>query len=94
MELSDSGAPAITRKLIKGVGMEIEEVEDVHAIRTRQMGSGILVDLHIKVDGNMSVARGHDVSEAVKSKIQEQIPDVLDVVVHLEPSDSEDSDSG
>jgi len=94
MELSDSGAPALTNKLIKGAGMETAEVEDIHAIRTRRMGSGILVDLHIKVDGNMSVARGHDVSETVKNRIQEQIPDVLDVVVHLEPSDSEDSDSG
>jgi cation diffusion facilitator family transporter len=85
MELSDSGAPALTRKLIDRVGREIEDVEDIHAIRTRRMGSGIMVDLHLKVDGNMTVARGHDISEAVKKRIQEQVPDVLDVVVHLEP---------
>jgi divalent metal cation (Fe/Co/Zn/Cd) transporter len=35
----------------------------------------------------MSVSRGHDVSEEVKSTIMEQVPDVIDVVVHLEPDD-------
>jgi cation diffusion facilitator family transporter len=94
MELSDSGAPALTRELISEVGMETAEVENIHAIRTRRMGPGILVDLHIKVDGSMSVARGHVISEAVKNRIQERIPDVLDVVVHLEPSTAEDAESG
>ncbi len=87
VELSDSGAPSQIRNLIHAVSSETDNIEDVHAIRTRRMGSGIMVDLHITVDGDMSVSRGHDVSEEVKQRILEKVPNVLDVVVHLEPGD-------
>jgi divalent metal cation (Fe/Co/Zn/Cd) transporter len=33
----------------------------------------------------MSVREGHDISEEVKRRLIEQGPDVIDVVVHLEP---------
>jgi cation diffusion facilitator family transporter len=87
VELSDSGAPSQIKNLIHAVSSETDNIEDVHAIRTRRMGSGILIDLHITVDGDMSVSRGHDVSEEVKRRIQEKVPNVLDVVVHIEPGD-------
>lgn len=92
LELSDSGAPAQTRSLIHDAGMEIADVMTVHAIRTRRMGSGTIVDLHITVDGEMSVSRGHEVSEEVKRRIRERLPTILDVVVHLEPDEPEHSD--
>ncbi|MEJ2721593.1 MAG: cation diffusion facilitator family transporter [bacterium] len=86
-ELSDTGAPAHIQDRIRAAGMEIDGVESIHAIRSRLMGEGIYVDLHITVQGSMSVSRGHEVSEEVKSRITERVPDVLDVVVHLEPDD-------
>jgi divalent metal cation (Fe/Co/Zn/Cd) transporter len=45
------------------------------------------VDLHVLVDGMMTVQRGHGISEQVKQAILDNRPDVVDVVVHLEPSD-------
>lgn len=85
-ELSDKGAPAGTTSRICEVAAATEDVHDVHAVRTRRMGPGIFVDLHITVDGSMTVDRGHEVSETVKRNIIEQVADVIDVVVHLEPS--------
>ena len=84
-ELSDRSAPAAIGERICRVAAATEDVKDVHALRTRRMGPGIFVDLHITVDGDMSVLRGHNVSEVVKQRIQEQVPEVIDVVVHLEP---------
>ncbi len=84
-ELSDRGAPGHVTARICEVASATDEVVDVHAVRTRRMGPGIMVDLHITVDGSMSVTRGHDVSEAVKWGIKQQMEDVIDVVVHLEP---------
>ncbi len=85
VELSDRGAPGYVTARICEVASATDQVIDVHAVRTRRMGPGILVDLHITVDGGMSVTRGHDVSEAVKRRIRQEVKDVLDVVVHLEP---------
>lgn len=86
-ELADSGAPDHVRDLIRDVGLSAPEVTSVHAIRTRRMGSSVFVDLHITVDGATSVARGHEISEIVSARIRAQVPDVIDVVVHLEPHD-------
>jgi divalent metal cation (Fe/Co/Zn/Cd) transporter len=57
----------------------------VHAIRTRQLGSALAVDLHVLVDGRMTVAEGHAVAEHLKRRLIEEGPDIVDVVVHVEP---------
>lgn len=84
-ELADRGASHKDRKKINAIAMGIKGVESVHAIRTRKLGSGLYVDLHVLVDGDMTVRMGHDISEAVKCELIEKGPAILDVVVHLEP---------
>ena len=84
-ELADQGAPGEGTARIREVALATDQVTSVHAIRTRRMGPGVMVDLHIMVDGSMSVTRGHNVSGAVKRRIKEQVGEVLDVVVHIEP---------
>jgi cation diffusion facilitator family transporter len=85
-ELSDRGAPPDIRDRIREVASGEDGVHDVHALRTRRMGPGLFVDLHIAVDPGISVLDGHDISEAVAGRIKEQVAEVVDVVVHLEPS--------
>jgi cation diffusion facilitator family transporter len=87
VELTDGGASESDRGSIKQIASAVRGVEDAHAIRTRKIGAGIFVDLHILVDPEMSVRIGHDISEEVKRELIEKGPDVLDVVVHLEPNE-------
>lgn len=87
VELTDGGASESDRGSIKQIASEVNGVEDAHAIRTRRIGPGIYVDLHILVDPEMSVHIGHDISEEVKRELIEKGPNVLDVVVHLEPNE-------
>jgi divalent metal cation (Fe/Co/Zn/Cd) transporter len=70
--------------------MMVKGVKDVHAIRTRKFGSRLHIDLHILVDPELSVREGHSISEEVKQHLLKKGPDVLDVVVHLEPYDAEE----
>ncbi len=90
LELSESSASRGISSRIRTVSEETEGVDSVHAIRTRRQGSAVFADLHVVVDGSMSVARGHSIAGAVKHRILEQIEDVVDVVVHLEPSEGSD----
>lgn len=85
LELADSGASEHDRDKIKSIVMEVDGVRNAHAIRTRKLGSGIYVDLHVLVDGEMTVQKGHLVSHEVKNKLLLKGPDILDVVVHIEP---------
>jgi cation diffusion facilitator family transporter len=84
-ELTEHGAPRKDREKIKSIAMEIKGVQQVHAVRTRKMGTGVFVDLHVLVDGDMSVRKGHRISHEVKRELMEKGPEILDAVVHLEP---------
>ena len=47
------------------------------------------------VDGALSVRKGHDISEEVKNMILDEGPEILDVVIHIEPTESMiNTDSG
>ena len=57
----------------------------VHDIRTRYISSSIQVDLHIVVEGLITVREGHEIADDVKARIMDSIPEVLDVIVHVDP---------
>jgi len=44
-----------------------------------------LIDIHVEVDGNMSVSRGHEIAHRVKDALLESKHCVVDVLVHIEP---------
>jgi cation diffusion facilitator family transporter len=84
-QMVDVGAPEHVVRELKRLAAETKGVKGVHALRTRYLGSGLQADLHVTVDGGLTVQEGHDISEDVKQRLVEHGPDVLDVVVHLEP---------
>ncbi|MBN1477732.1 cation transporter [Candidatus Sumerlaeota bacterium] len=88
-ELVDTGAPPEECEEILRLAEETEGVTNAHALRTRYVGPGMHVDLHIEVDPEITVREGHDISEKVKSRLIDQGPSVIDVVVHLEPEGDE-----
>ena len=61
-------------------------VVEVEKCRARKMGLDFYVDLHVGVDGNMSVHEGHEIAHRVKAAIQQSDPRVADVLVHIEPA--------
>ena len=84
-EMIDTGASLKERKKIQSLILETKGVQSFHKLRTRRVGSGWYVDLHIQVDPFMTVQKGHEISEAVKSNLIENGPNILDVIIHLEP---------
>jgi divalent metal cation (Fe/Co/Zn/Cd) transporter len=61
----------------------VVEVEKCHA---RKMGLDYYVDLHVGVDGNISVHEGHKIAHRVKAVIQQSDSRIADVLVHIEPA--------
>jgi divalent metal cation (Fe/Co/Zn/Cd) transporter len=45
------------------------------------------MDLHLEVEGQMSVRQGHEISETARQTLMARYPKVIDVMVHLEPAD-------
>jgi cation diffusion facilitator family transporter len=55
----------------------------------RKMGLSFYVDLHVEVDGDMSVRQGHHIAHIVKRAIQATDPRIADVLVHVEPANAQ-----
>lgn len=53
--------------------------------RVRKGGMGIFVELHVWVDADTTVRDGHRIGHTVKDHIKKTKPQVVDIVVHLEP---------
>jgi cation diffusion facilitator family transporter len=85
-ELIDAGVPEEIQKKIMGIASNTMGVREVHAIRSRYISSSIQIDLHIVVDGNISVRAGHTIADSVEGNIIGGIPEVLEVIVHVDPS--------
>ena len=88
-ELSDGSASPGVQDTITALARAPTGVIGIHDVRTRRVGTRILVQLHVEVDGSISVTDGHEISEAIRISIREKIPEVAEVLVHVDPAISE-----
>ena len=77
--------PEITTR-VRQTATAVAGVSEVEKCRVRKMGLEFYVDLHIGVDGTISVAAGHEIAHAVKNAVRATEGRVADVLVHVEPS--------
>lgn len=84
-ELVDRAPSAATLSGIEQALAETSGVKAYHAFRARRVGGKVEMDVHVQVDGSLTVAEGHDIAAAVRRRIREADKDVLQVVVHIEP---------
>ena len=89
--------PALAEIMDTAPGPEIESrvrdaagtvvgVDGIEKCRVRKMGLEYYVDLHVGVDGLISVAAGHDIAHRVKDAVRRADARVADVLVHIEPT--------
>jgi len=67
----------------------VSGVVDCHRIRSRGTGGAVHVDLHIQVDGELSVREAHDLAHLVEDRLCAAMPVIVDVTVHVEPEDDD-----
>ena len=72
---------------VRGQALKVLGVRGVEKLRVRKAGLEYLVDIHIKVDPDMTVREGHDIAHQVKARLIGELRPVRDVLVHVEPSD-------
>ena len=83
-DLTDRAASAEQTEHMAREILATPGVLGLHDLRTRKTGDMILVDVHLEIDGDLSVRQGHDIALAVRQRIMAQHP-VLDVMTHVDP---------
>lgn len=86
-EILDAAAPEDVEARVRLAASEVDGVVAVEKCRIRKSGVNYLVDIHIVVDGAMSVRDSHEISHVVKDHLLESSLSVGDAIIHIEPDD-------
>ena len=70
---------------IRPVVESVPGVIGCEKIRTRGSADNVFVDLHLWIDGRTPLGQAHALSHVVKDKLMARFPEVVDVVIHIEP---------
>lgn len=70
---------------IREVAVTVEGILGTEKCYVRKSGMEFYVDLHAIVDGNISVSEGHQLAHRLSDKLKEKIPNIGNVLVHVEP---------
>jgi cation diffusion facilitator family transporter len=85
-EIMDAAVPDPLQKEIRQIASSVPGVVRIEKCRTRKSGVGILVDIHVEVDGDLSVRRGHEIAHEVSDRLQVSPLSIQQVMVHVEPA--------
>ena len=83
----DAAPPATMERAVRKVAQDVEGVVALEKCFIRKMGFSYYIDLHVTVDGKISVRKGHDIARRVKEALRQSNPAVAEVLIHIEPSD-------
>lgn len=86
-EVLDVAPPREVVDHVRTLSAAVDGVAEIEKCRIRKSGLGMFVDIHVVVDGGMSVRDGHALSHRVKEKLMKEVDGMQDVLVHIEPSD-------
>ena len=87
-EIMDAAPRGQIVDLVRDAARSVPGVRDVEKSFVRKMGLSFYADLHVKVDGDISVRDGHRIAHEVKQAIQQTDSRIADVLVHIEPAPS------
>lgn len=81
----------LDENVIRDVVVLVPMVKSCHKIRSRGLPSHIYVDLHVTLEACDSVEKAHEVAHLVEDKLKSAIPEIEDVVVHIDPCEDENT---
>jgi len=91
-EIMDGAPPTELEDKIRAISRSVDKVVDVEKCRIRKSGLHYFVDLHVTIDGNISVQEGHDIGHSVKTALCRSNLHISDVLIHIEPDTLQETD--
>ncbi len=88
-QLMDHELPDEERADIRKIVEQVADVAAIHDLRTRVAGPTAFIQLHLELDGAMTLARAHEIADAVEHRVREAYPHA-EIIVHQEPAGLDD----
>ena len=84
-ELLEKSLPdEIENEIIK-VAESFDMVKNVHDLRTRRIGNNIAIEMHLLMDGNLSLQCTHNTTELIESELRKKYGEHTHIAIHVEP---------
>ena len=84
-ELTDQSLPEKTEQEILDIIASVPGVSAPHHLRTRQIGNYVAVEVHIRLDGNLTLHEAHEKASEVERRFHARFGDDSHIIVHMEP---------
>ena len=84
-ELTECSLPKETEDEIADIVQAFPGVVEPHNLRTRRIGNRIAIELHIRMDGHLSLREAHDSASAIERRLKERFGSATLVSLHVEP---------
>jgi ferrous-iron efflux pump FieF len=87
--LMDRELPEEDRERIREIANQHKDVCSLHDLRTRRSGTDVFIQLHLELDGDISLMEAHRISDQVELEIREAFADA-EVLIHQDPEGLEE----
>ena len=84
-ELLEASLPEDKENEIENLVTSVPGIEFIHNLRTRRIGNGIAVDLHAKMDGNLTLSEAHEKATSAEKAIRKESGENSIINIHMEP---------
>lgn len=86
-ELLDVSLPDNVEEKIEATAKSVKGVVDLHELKTRREGPGIIMEGHLVLDSEISLKEAHDISKKVEESLRKEFGTETQISLHLEPED-------
>jgi cation diffusion facilitator family transporter len=85
-EIMDAAAPDTLQKEVRVIASTVPDVVRIEKCFVRKSGLGLFVEIHVEVEGTLTVAHGHEIGHEVGARLKASALRIQHVVVHVEPA--------
>lgn len=86
-ELVEEALPPEIEKEILDIAASVPEVIEPHDLHTRRIGNQYAIEMHVLIDGSMSLHEAHDIASQIEERIKDKFGKDTHIIVHPEPYD-------
>lgn len=91
-DMLDAMPPKDIIDRIREIVVSVPGIYDTEKILGRKMGMVYNIDIHIEVDPDLAILQAHDVGHQAAERVKEKMPEIGEILVHLEPHLNSSSD--
>ena len=85
-DLMEKSLPEEVEQRIEEIILSHPEVNSPHHLRTRQIGNNVAIEVHIRMNGELTLREAHDVTRLIEQSLRQEFGEDTHIGIHMEPN--------